>query len=179
MFKKAELEYLTEYIKPDILLITETKIDKTISSSEFLPANFSYNIRKDRTSDGDDVVIAAWNDLDILDVELGEKQAEIVSAKVLLKGHAPIIICSFYRTPSKHGDDSVEQVEELETALNNIRDNHDTDKCTLIIGGDFNAPNINWEDHIIPNGVPNRGMNEKLLDILDKKLFTSNATPTY
>ena len=47
--RKAELEYLTEYIKPDILLITETKIDKSISSSEFLPANFSYNIRKDRT----------------------------------------------------------------------------------------------------------------------------------
>ena len=110
---------------------------------------------------------AARNDLDIVDVELGENPAEVVSAKVLLKGHAPIIISSFYRTPSKHGDDSIQQVEELETVLNHIRDNHDTDKCTSIIGGDCNAPNINWEDHIIPNGVPNSGMNEKLLDILD------------
>ena len=95
------------------MLITETKIDKSISSSEFLPTNFSYNKRKDRTSDGGGVTIAARSDLDIVDVELGENQAEIVSAKVLLKGHAPIIISSFYRTPSKHGDDSIQQVEEL------------------------------------------------------------------
>ena len=40
-------------------------------------------------------MIAARNDLDILYVELGENQAEIASAKVLLKGHAPIIISSF------------------------------------------------------------------------------------
>ena len=106
--RKAELEYLTEYIKPDILLVTETKIDKSISSSEFLPTNFSNNIRKDRTSDGGGVMIAVRNDLDIVDVELGENQAEIVSAKVVLKGHAPIIISSFYRTPSKHGDDGIQ-----------------------------------------------------------------------
>ena len=73
-------------------------------------------------------MIAVRNDLDIVDVELGENQAEIVSAKVLLKGHAPFIISSFYRTPSKHGGDGIQQVEELETVLNHIRDNHDTDK---------------------------------------------------
>ena len=106
--RKAELGYLTEYIKPDILLITETKIDKTIISLEVLSANFSYNIRKDRTSDGAGVMIAARNNLDILDVELGENQAEIVLAKVPLKGHAPIIIGSFYHTPSKHDDDSIQ-----------------------------------------------------------------------
>ena len=77
-----------EYIKPDILLITETKIDKSISSSEFLPTNFSYNIRKNHTSDSGSVMIAARNDLDIVDVELGENHAEIVSAKVLLKERA-------------------------------------------------------------------------------------------
>ena len=40
-------------------------------------------------------MIAARNDLDILDVELGEDQAETVLAKVLLKGYASIIISSF------------------------------------------------------------------------------------
>ena len=126
---RLDLSTLRNTSNPVILPITETKIDESISSSEFFPANFSYNIRIDRTSDGGGVMIAARNGLDIVDVELGEKQPEIVSAKVLLKGHAPIIISSFYRTPNKHGDDSIQQVEELETVLNHIRDNHDIDKC--------------------------------------------------
>ena len=37
--KSAELEHILDYVKPDIVIISETKIDKSIYSSEFLPKN--------------------------------------------------------------------------------------------------------------------------------------------
>ena len=49
--KKAELEGVIDYTDPDVLIITETKIDDTVHTSEFLPSNFKAFI-KDRTLRG-------------------------------------------------------------------------------------------------------------------------------
>ena len=49
--KSAKLEHMLDYVKPDIVTISETKIDKTIYSSEFLPKNY-VPFRKDRNIHG-------------------------------------------------------------------------------------------------------------------------------
>ena len=127
------------------MLINETKINKTISASEFLPDAYSFNCRKDRPdNEGGGVMIAAHKDLDISEIELCDNEAEIVSAKIILKGHDPVIISSFYRTPSKQGAESIEQIEELDKILNFIGDKHDTDSSTVILGWDLNTPNIEY-----------------------------------
>lgn len=68
--RKAELEEFSIYAKPDLLMFTETKVDASIASSEFLPEEFIGNIRRDRTLDGGGVMIAARKDLDITGLEV-------------------------------------------------------------------------------------------------------------
>ena len=46
--KRADLERLTSYTKPDVIFITETKIDSTIKSQEFLPKEYKGDICLDR-----------------------------------------------------------------------------------------------------------------------------------
>ena len=75
---------------------------------------------------------------------------------------------SFYRTPSKHGKDSVDQILELGKTLDHIYTTLGGDKCTVIIGGDFNAPHIDWENHSILSNAPNKKMCEELLNTLSE-----------
>ena len=49
--KTAELEHICDYTCPDIVIISETKLDKTVYTAEFLPKNYTA-VRKDRTLHG-------------------------------------------------------------------------------------------------------------------------------
>ena len=51
-YRKAELEEFAHNTKPDLILVTETKIVESIRSSEFLPTDYRVNIRTGCTSDG-------------------------------------------------------------------------------------------------------------------------------
>jgi len=54
--KKAELENLISYTQPNILCLTETKLDDSVYTSEFLPKGYS-GFRKDRVKGGGWVVV--------------------------------------------------------------------------------------------------------------------------
>ena len=82
---KLELEEFTNYAKPDLMLITETKIDKNIQSSDFLPEDYIGNIRKDHTVHGRGVMIAARKGLDITGLEVCENTSESVWIKLMWK----------------------------------------------------------------------------------------------
>jgi hypothetical protein len=58
MGKKPEIAELCNSTQLDIMVITNTKIDSTISSSEFLPQTFSGHIHKDRNINGGGVMLA-------------------------------------------------------------------------------------------------------------------------
>ena len=162
----AELVFMAEYTKPDIIFITETKITSDIKSCEFLPDNYSGTIRKDRTKDGGGVMIATRKDLDIVEIDLCENTAECVWAKILIRGQDPILAGCFYRTNSKH---NINQMEELEKTLNHVQETHNPNgKYTVMLGGDFNVPYIDWETLAILPNCNNRGMYEKLLDVIDE-----------
>ena len=51
MLQKAKLENLVSDTSPDVLFLCETKIDDTISNSEFIPPGYM-GFRKDRNRDG-------------------------------------------------------------------------------------------------------------------------------
>ena len=55
--KPAEIGAICAYVKPDILMFTETKITSDIKSAEFLPSSYLPAYRKDRTLDGGGVLI--------------------------------------------------------------------------------------------------------------------------
>ena len=54
----------------------------------------------------------------------------------------PIVICTFYRPPH---DSQGTQIEELDLSLSKLGNKINTHN--VIISGDFNLPNINWENH--------------------------------
>ena len=56
--KAAELMHICDYTRPDILVMSETKLDKSVCSAEFLPKNYVV-VRKDRTLHGGGVMIAS------------------------------------------------------------------------------------------------------------------------
>ena len=74
--RKAELEHMAEFMKPDIIFFTEKKIDSDINSCEFLPEAHAGTIRKDRKKDGGGVLIPTRKDLDVVEINLYENSAE-------------------------------------------------------------------------------------------------------
>ena len=98
--KKANMEHLIKYVDPDILILTETKIDDNISLAEFLPPHFNGEVRQDRNKWGGGVMVAIRNTFIIEKIELPEINCETAWAKISLKNHHPLYIGAFYRPPS-------------------------------------------------------------------------------
>ena len=55
--KAAEVAHICDYTRPDILFMSETKLDKSVCPAEFLPKNY-VAVQKDRTLHGGGVMIA-------------------------------------------------------------------------------------------------------------------------
>ena len=79
--KKAELESVIDYTDPDVLIITETKIDDTVHTSELLPSNFKA-FRKDRTLRMGGVMIAVKEQFIANELPLHDVDGEIVRVRV-------------------------------------------------------------------------------------------------
>ena len=68
--KRAELENLINYADPDLIIMTETKIDEQAKASEFLPKGYTGEISKDWCKGGGGVLIATKQEYDIQRIEL-------------------------------------------------------------------------------------------------------------
>ena len=157
---------MAEFMKQDGIFFTEAKIDSDINSCEFIPEAYSGTIRKDRNKGSGGVLIATQKDLDVVEINLYENSAECVWAKVVVRGQEPILACCFCRTNREH---TSAQIEELEKTLTHLQDNHNPNgKYTVLLGGYFNVPYINWETLTISSECNNRKMYDKLLDVIDE-----------
>ena len=79
--------------------------------------------------------------------------------KVKVKGTSDLYIGSFYRPPDKNNPEYLQQLHSL---LNRIP----TDKgAHLWLGGDFNLPDINWEDESDSQYALNSSVAHQLLNI--------------
>ena len=68
--KKAELSAMADYCDPDLMLITETKLDSSIFSSEQLPKGYVGEFRWDRNLNGGGVMIVIKDCYTITDLVL-------------------------------------------------------------------------------------------------------------
>ena len=50
--KKADISAMADYCDPDMMLITGTKLDRSIFSSELLPKDYVSEFRRDRNLNG-------------------------------------------------------------------------------------------------------------------------------
>ena len=102
--KRAELENLINYTDPDLIIMTETKIDELVKASEFLPKGYTGDIRKDRCKGGGGVMIATKQEYDIQGIEL--------EANISLKDQRKLVVGSYYRPPDS-GSDSIDDLESV------------------------------------------------------------------
>ena len=177
--KRAELENLINYTDPDLIIMTETKIDEQVKASKFLPKGYTGDIRKDRCKGGGGVMIATKQEYDIQGIELEANiSAETVWATISLKDQRKLVVGSYYRPPDS-GSDSI---DDLESVLSFITEKfRNNPQCTIILGGDFNAGDIDWESHTVCEHSLNRQINEKILSVISssglvqiQKDFTRN-----
>ena len=83
--KRAELANLAAYTDPDVLVLTETKIDHTVHPSEFLPDGYNCAACKDRNRSGGGVMLAFKSCYSVEAIELENIDAETAWASVLSK----------------------------------------------------------------------------------------------
>ena len=120
----------------------ESHLDGSYDSTEIFPIEFTV-IRKDRVSGGGGVFIAFKKDLPLLEESLLLSEAEMIPAKLHQTKGKPVYICSFYRPPGS----SCETLHCLRESLYKIV-NREGSSCRIVLAGDFNFPDIYWEDGV-------------------------------
>lgn len=95
---------------------------------------------------------------------------ELVCVSVSLRNNKKITIASFYRPPSS----GIEPLDQLHNVLSVLRKN-----STVILGGDFNCGDIDWQTNTIASSCNNKQLHERLLDLLsDHCLEQMQRDPT-
>ena len=157
--KRAELENMCDYMDPDVLILTETKLDPSVNSSEFLPEHYKGDIRRDNKKGAGGVIIAYKDSLVAVQAEIPQVNAQTVWAKVESRSGKPTQIGAYYRPPSDRTPDTVDD-------LNTVMENLDPD-CPTILGGDFNAGDIIWESNTVAPNSDRKPLCERLIEVLE------------
>ena len=145
--KRVEFSNLLNDLKTDVVLASETWLTKDHLNSELCLNDYDI-FRNDRSSRGGGVFIAVRKEL------CGEalpfcKDLESIFVKVNVKGRKSVIFGSVYRPPNSPFDFSLKTVNQI----HEIFDKHKN--AVFCLGGDFNLPDINWEqEEIVSNQNP-------------------------
>ena len=125
----------------------------------------SFAIRRDRTLRGGGVMIAVREQFTANELPLHDVDGEIVWVRVEpLKNNSSLIIGAFYRTPSER---EVNQLNQLEKSLDQIYAmTKNNESSTIILGGDFNVGDINWDSLTVSNNSNNKALCLKTLEIM-------------
>ena len=159
---KSEFKVAVDYIKPDIICGTESwlkgyKPGKTptsgaIKTSEMFPD--SYNVfQNDRGTLGVGVFIAVQNNISAVECVDFITGCEIEYAKITLKSKKTLYI------------------DQLESSLNLL---NGSKPKQLILGGDFNCPDIDWETLTVSKdpSVQDRNIHQRLIDLTSEHNLT-------
>ena len=139
---RDRLAALIDTLKPDILICTETHLSKENTLPPVLDA---YDVEhRDRDSirsssdGGGGVLIAARKEyLMTRDYDLEPSNTELMWCKINIQGTKTLHIGAFYRPDVS----DTTSLGDLDESLKKIPPSH-----AILLGGDFNLPNFNWED---------------------------------
>ena len=162
MNKRSKLELDIAASRYDIIALTETHLDNSISDSEMLPTDYLV-FRRDRKSNGrhgGGVLIAVRNHIKAIPRESLQSESEFIFIDILLSNNRKITFGVFYRPPNN----DTKPLEDLQTALQEIALRND-----LLIVGDFNLSAFDWENTCALNNSANYTL---LLDIVHDNFLT-------
>lgn len=138
--KRQDFSAAVEHHKPDIIIGCESKLDSTIPTYSVFSDDYNV-LRKDRNANGGGVFLAFKNDIAVVEKpEINLALAEIIWASVQFKGGTTLYIGSYYRPPNASND----ALDQLHDSINGIFSKHTKRVPNVILGGDFNLPDIDW-----------------------------------
>ena len=136
--KRIEFANYLHDFNVDIVLGTETWLSDDIKNSELCLYNYDI-FRKDRISRGGGVFIAVKKCL-FSDVIESCNDIESLFVKVKVKGRKSVIFGSVYRPPDSSLDFCTKTVNQIYKIYNKNKNS------IFCLGGDYNLPDINWND---------------------------------
>ncbi|CAG2212034.1 unnamed protein product [Mytilus edulis] len=170
--KTSEFKAAINYIKPDIICGTEswlkgekpgkTSTKDAIKSSEVFPDDYNA-YRNDRGTLGGGVFILVHKDIISVEQSSLVTNCEIEWVKIHLKGKKRTLIGSFYM-PHRN----MKCLDELEKSLQMIANSN----TNIMLTGDFNCPDINWESMSVPNNSSDKEIQTKLMEITSSYQLT-------
>jgi hypothetical protein len=98
-------------------------------------------LRKDRNSNGGGVFVAIRDSIISTDIPNLDTNCEAIWANIQFANSKPLYIASFYRPQVSVGN----PIDELNTSISKLMSANPRKHPNIIIGGDFNVPDINWE----------------------------------
>ena len=137
------------------MVIQETKIGSSISTSELFPESCPYNVyRKDRTLYGGGVMLLIHKDISHMPTRELENDSESVWVKVFANKTSHFV-ASWYRPRDGDLDKLESQLTSFKSQLEKIKDIHKGNKLPSVhILGDFNYCDIVWPDRLSKSGSP-------------------------
>jgi exonuclease III len=154
--KLDEIKALVEVYKPDIVAVTETKIDSCFDDNELLGPTYTV-VRKDRKRGGGGVLLAAVNSSPHVKlIKSIDGPGESVICTFQAHSHLAFNIIVYYRPP---GETTLDDLSELLTCLN------PTHPSVLV--GDFNLPDIAWSSGKgkVKKASPRHSLHRQALDL--------------
>ena len=155
-----------DYFQHDCILATKSWRDKSVSANEIFPPDYK-TFRRDRitSTQGGGVFIAVKENYDVSLLPDTVTDTELLWAKVHFQKSKSLILGSFYRPPGSN----IKKMEEFSRSSDLLSKNSNQ---TIILGGDFNLPVIDWENSLVLPSATNKGQCEHLLSSLDDHALT-------
>ena len=137
--KKVDMLELIATHNPHIIIGTERWLSSDISNNKIILSDLNYNIYWNNHVDGyGGVMLAITNQITSLEMPNLTTNCEIVWAQINLYNCNKLLIGAYYRP---HTNDQL-SVEELNLSLCKLESQNSY--VTIWLGGDFNAPGIDW-----------------------------------
>ncbi|XP_053395970.1 uncharacterized protein LOC128556094 [Mercenaria mercenaria] len=156
--KKLGFLAMLTTVKPDIVLGTESWLKPHIKNSEVFPPDYKV-YRKDRKRrTGGGVFILVSNKLTSNSLPELQSDSEIIWAQIKQESKQDLYVCSAYRP-----DKDLSCIDEINRTTLLI----DSSNNTIIVGGDFNLGNVNWQSLTVDTGATHADESNKLLDLAD------------
>ena len=156
--KIDEVEVLsTQY---DVICLTETQIDSSISNGEILDCKVKTIHRKDRKLGGGGVLIAVDTKVTHTRVELN-LPLEVVAINISRNQYRlrDLILVCLYKPPNM-----VESIEAFETVFQFFSSKYFS--ADVVYFGDFNMPDIEWKECKVKESSTRKNYHQSFLDVL-------------
>ena len=160
--KNCEFRVLIDQHYPHVILGCESKIDSTLSTYSLFPDHYTEVYRKDRTRARGGVFCAIREDVLASEERDLDRENECIWGSVQFAKSQKLYLGSFYRPPRA----PVDNLEELENSLTDLFSRGTRRHPSIVIAGDFNAPDIDWANLEV-NGNNNAINARKLLGMVD------------